>query len=237
MESRTDSKDPRARGSIINNKMEEIWKSCVGLESTYIASNLGNIRHVNSSNNRKVYYAKSLPNKKGMPSGIVTVRVNGKPRTLSIHILIAKTFLPNPNNYPEVNHIDGNRTHNWVSNLEWCTGSYNMYHAYKTGLREYPRQLTEEQLTQLHAGLEAGLDQHAMARALNIDASSISNIVTQNTYKTINLDFSKFSKSYYTNKAREQLTDIIAKHNSGISSDKLGKEYNVSGRFIRSLLR
>lgn len=218
--------------------MEEVWKPCVDLESTYIVSNLGNIKHVNSVKNRLVYYgSKSSSKREEMPCGIVTIRMNGKARTLKIHRLVAKTFIPNPMNLPEVNHIDGNRRHNSIDNLEWCTGSQNMYHAYFTGLKKYPRQLTEEQLTQLYKGLEAGLDQHAMARALNIDASSISNIITKNTYKTIGLDFSKFSKSYYTNKARNQIADIISKHNSGVSSEKLGEEYNVSGRFIRLLLR
>ena len=53
---------------------------------------------------------------------------------MSLHQLIAQTFIPNPENKPIVNHIDGNTLNNCVSNLEWCTQSENMQHAIRTGL-------------------------------------------------------------------------------------------------------
>ena len=53
---------------------------------------------------------------------------------VSIHRLIAETFIPNPNKKPFVNHIDGNKQNNCVKNLEWCTQQENIIHAWKTGL-------------------------------------------------------------------------------------------------------
>jgi len=65
----------------------------------------------------------------------------------SIHRLVAKEFIPNPENKKQVNHIDGNRKNNNLDNLEWCTGSENMKHAYHTGLQKPIRSQIEYSLS------------------------------------------------------------------------------------------
>lgn len=64
----------------------------------------------------------------------VTLRIEGKQKRMRVHRLVAETFIPNPENKPFVNHIDGNRSNNNIKNLEWVTPSENTQHAVATGL-------------------------------------------------------------------------------------------------------
>ena len=62
--------------------------------------------------------------------------ISYKNKTLYVHRLIAEAFIPNPNNYPCINHINGNKKDNRIENLEWCTYSHNNKEAYKLGLKK-----------------------------------------------------------------------------------------------------
>lgn len=62
------------------------------------------------------------------------IRINGKRRQMLTHRLLAQAFIPNPENKPQVNHIDGNKLNNDLSNLEWVTCSENGKHAFRVGL-------------------------------------------------------------------------------------------------------
>ena len=64
----------------------------------------------------------------------VSFWIDGKRKYARVHRLIAETMLPNPNNYEQVNHIDGDKLNNNLSNLEWCNNSYNTKEAYDNGL-------------------------------------------------------------------------------------------------------
>lgn len=61
-----------------------------------------------------------------------------------LHRLVAETFIPNPNNYPVINHINGNKLDNRAENLEWCTISHNNKEAYRLGLRKVSQKTIEQ---------------------------------------------------------------------------------------------
>lgn len=82
----------------------------------------------------------------------------GVPKCFKVHRLVAQTYIDNPENKPYVNHIDGNKLNNCVSNLEWCTASENVQHAYDIGLKisappkgenSHAAKLTDEQVKQI----------------------------------------------------------------------------------------
>ena len=112
------------------------WKDIIGYENEYQINQFGEIRTLKDSPKLKKYNAlKPQINKR---NGYVYQMLykNGKEKLLRVHRLVAMAFLSNPNNLPQVNHKDGNKQNNSVDNLEWCEQSYNMKHAFKTGLEK-----------------------------------------------------------------------------------------------------
>lgn len=112
--------------------MQEIWKDIEGYEGLYQVSNSGKIRSIRYSHINKITIMAFHYNKKGYTR--VHLTKNKIDKYVSVHRLVANAFIPNPNNYPQVNHIDGNKLNNCVDNLEWCTNKYNFQHALKLGL-------------------------------------------------------------------------------------------------------
>jgi hypothetical protein len=107
--------------------MEE-WKNIKGYEGLYQVSNLGRIR--NKNNNIKVNNL--------YKNGYLYVDLYkyGKRKRKLVHRLVAQAFIKNVNDYPQINHIDGNKKNNNAENLEWCTCSHNIKEAYRLNLRK-----------------------------------------------------------------------------------------------------
>ena len=118
--------------------MQEIWKDIKNYEGCYQVSNLGRVRSLtrkvktfNGERTSKGQLLKPLKTNNGYYR--VDLKQSQKDKYMSIHRLVAETFIPNPNNYPIINHKDNNPQNNCAENLEWCTQSYNIKYAYKHG--------------------------------------------------------------------------------------------------------
>ena len=103
---------------------KEIWKDIKGYEGLYQVSNLGRVKSLPRKNHPKEEFRNLSPDSKGYLR--VNLFKNNKGKTHKVHRLVAEAFIPNPNNYPQVNHKDENKANNNVDNLEWCTNKYNV---------------------------------------------------------------------------------------------------------------
>lgn len=111
--------------------MEEIWKDVPGFEDSHQVSNLGRIRAKDryikckhgSVSLKKGKILKPVVCKNGYLEAQFTV--NNVRKVFLLHRLVAMVFIDNPNNYPEVNHLDEDITNNKINNLEWCSSKYN----------------------------------------------------------------------------------------------------------------
>lgn len=115
--------------------MKEIWKDIEGYEGLYQISNMGKVKSLSRKMNK--YTTRLLKLTKDKKGYTICSLYNKGLKTHKVHRLVAKAFIPNPNNYPMINHIDGNKQNNNLNNLEWCDNSYNQLHAIRNGLKVY----------------------------------------------------------------------------------------------------
>lgn len=159
----------------VNNVgLEEIWKPVPEFEGYYEVSNLGRIRSLDriTSDGKKIK-GKLLSSENSDRYWCKTLWKDGKEMNVILHRLVANAFVSNPDNLPQVNHIDGNTHNNCANNLEWVSASGNIQHAITTGLRqnEYSKEVKC-----LDTG-EVFISISAAARSVDTDTTRLSEAI------------------------------------------------------------
>lgn len=162
------------------------YRDIAGYSGHYSVSNDGDVKSnqrdvVCSNGSIQRHLGRQL--KKELSKGYlrVTLSSGNKQSRYLVHRLVASAFIPNPNGYKYVNHIDGDKLNNSVSNLEWCTASHNEIHSYKLlGKVNINRKLGAGDVAFILDSKDKVLD---LANRFSVDVKTIYNIKNGTTYK------------------------------------------------------
>lgn len=185
--------------------MIEEWK-IIPNSSNYAISNFGRVKRLEhkkwckANNSFSLYKERILKLSNDNTKGYWRIRIwyGDKNVMESVHRLVAQAFIPNPDNLPQVNHIDTNKDNNYYLNLEWCTNLYNMQHAIENGLhldrlkkiqgeKSHLNKYSEETIKRIPLLLERGLKLKEIAEELKIPISLISEVKGGRAWKHLNL--------------------------------------------------
>ena len=163
---------------------KETWKFIDGTDNKYQVSSFGRIKNYKRNKIRKL-----STNKSGYQ--FVIIKLNNITKSLSIHRLVAISFITNSENKKEVNHIDGNKKNNNVNNLEWSTRYENQKHAWKNNLYTHKGEnchtakLTELDIIKIRLLYKNGISSYRIAKNYNMSAPTIRSIINNKTWKHV----------------------------------------------------
>lgn len=172
----------------------------------------------------------------------VTFKIGGVKKSFPVHQLVAKAFIPNPNNLPEVNHIDGNKLNNSLENLEWVTRGENNRHAWRTGLQKsgelhHQAKLSAEQIEYIRSNPD-NLSGTELAQKFSVSKSTICNAQSGKSYQNVSGTLHEPKKhKAYTRLTTEQKTEIRRRHQAGdVTHLTLAKIFGVAESTISNIV-
>ena len=234
---------------------EEIWKPIKGYEEVYAVSNEGNVksleREVIDSLGRTQKVQETIikqdikygpKRKEGIGYRIASLSDHGKLKHFQVHRLVAEAFIPNPNNYPQVNHIDGNKANNNASNLEWVSDQMNKQHAKDNGLLragshiswESPNaKLTKDDVLRIRELYKSGMQVSDIAPMFGIAEVTARSAALGHSYKEVGNVPEMHKKerganSPYASINAEQVAEIRALLAQHKTYKEIGEKYGVS---------
>ena len=165
-----------------DNRDNEIWKDIPGYEGMYQVSNQGRVKSLKRKGRRNNKILRPIKHRDGYLK--VHLWLNGTAKTIKVHKLVMLAFTGKRSSELEINHIDGNKVNNHISNLEYCTHLENIHHAMKMGLRK--TKLTESQVLEIRKQYKSGNVTHSqLAKRYNVNERTIGRIITREYWKHI----------------------------------------------------
>lgn len=184
----------------------EVWKTIQNYGGLYQVSNTGKVRDL--KNHIKPVYK----NNKGYEC--LSLYYNGKTYHPTVHRLVAKAFIPNPNNYDQINHKDCDKENNSVENLEWCNQRYNYDEGMKTfqyskNEEHYFAKLKNSDIPIIYELYKLGFTRATVAKIFNVRPSSLEAIEKGISYRELGYNFKAIKLTKYKDLPNIKLPSYI----------------------------